>query len=252
MPGARLGRHERRRIEDGLAAGRTYSDIAREIGRPVSTVTREIARNGPSGYRADVAQRAAERRARRAPVARASVPQAATTECGRDPDAVHDFEVRLTEMLVATGMPRMNARVLACLYTIDAGSLTSAELVRRLGVSPASISKAVGYLEAQGLIRRERVGRNRVERYLIDDDVWYQAMLANARTTSQLADAAAHGVRTLGADTPAGVRLAHMRKLLDRVGHDMLQAAEDWRRTRETRLRGPGDSTPGRGRSCPG
>jgi predicted transcriptional regulator len=252
MPGARLGRHERRRIEDGLAAGRTYSDIAREIGRPVSTITREIARNGPSGYRAEQAQRAAERRARRAPVARASVSPADTTVCGRDPDAVHDFEVRLTGMLVATGLPRMNARVLARLYTIDSGSLTSAELVRRLGVSPASISKAVGYLEAQGLIRRERVGRNRAERYLIDDDVWYQAMLANARTTSRLADAAAHGVQTLGADTPAGVRLAQMRLLLDRVGHDMLQAAEDWRRTRETRLRGPGGSTPGRGLSRPG
>jgi DNA-binding transcriptional ArsR family regulator len=239
MPGARLGERERRRIEDGLAAGRTYSDIARELGRPVSTITREIARNGPSGYRADRAQRAAERRARRrAPVARASVPPADTTAYGRDPDAVHDFEVRLTEMLVATGLPRMNARVLACLHTVDAGSLTSTELVRRLRVSPASISKAIGYLEEQGFIRRERLGRSRAERYVVDDDVWYQAMLANARTTTQLADAAEQGIQTLGADTPAGVRLAHMRLLLDRVARDLLEAAEDWRQTRETRLRG--------------
>lgn len=233
MPGARLNVGERRRIEDGLAAGRTCSDIARELARPVSTITREIARNGQGRYRADQAQRAAERRARRrTPVARAAAPPADPTAYGRNPDAVHDFEVRLTEMLVATGLPRMNARVLACLHTVDAGSLTSTELVRRLRVSPASISKAIGYLEEQGFIRRERLGRSRAERYLIDDDVWYQAMLANARTTSQLADAAEQGVRTLGPDTPAGVRLTHMRLLLDRVGRDLLQAADDWHRTR--------------------
>lgn len=239
MPGVRLGESERRRIEDGLVAGRTYSDIARELGRSVSTVTREIARNGPAGYRADRAQQAAERRAqRRTPVVRASALLADTRAYGRDPDAVRDFEDHLTERLVATGLPRMNARVLACLHTVDAGSLTSTELVRHLRVSPAAISKAVRYLEEQGFVRRERLGRSRAERYTVDDDVWYQAMLANARTTNQLADTAEHGIRTLGANTPAGVRLAHMRLLLDRVGHDLLRAAEDWRQTRETRLGG--------------
>jgi DNA-binding MarR family transcriptional regulator len=238
MSGARLSEHDRRRIADGLAGGHTYSDIARELGRAVSTVTREIARNGgPSGYRAGLAQQATRRRARRrAHVARASVRPADTTAYGRDPNAVHDFELRLTELLVATGLPRMNARVLACLHTTDAGSLTSTELARRLGVSPASISKAIGYLEDQGLIRRERLDRSRAERYVIDDDVWYQAMLANARTTYQLADAAGQGVQTLGPDTPAGLRLVHMHALLDRVGRDLVQAAEDWRESRETRL----------------
>jgi predicted transcriptional regulator/transposase-like protein len=238
MSGARLSEHDRRRIADGLAGGHTYSDIARELGRAVSTITREIARNGgPSGYRAGPAQRATRRRARRrAHVARASVQPADTTAYGRDPNAVHDFERRLTELLVATGLPRMNARVLACLYTTDAGSLTSTELARRLGVSPASISKAIGYLDDQGLIRRERLDRSRAERYVIDDDVWYQAMLANARTTYQLADAAGQGVQTLGPDTPAGLRLVHMHALLDRVGRDLVQAAEEWRESRETRL----------------
>ncbi|GAA5768158.1 hypothetical protein Aros01_04666 [Streptosporangium roseum] len=72
----------------------------------------------------------------------------------------------------------------------DSGSLTSAELVRRLQVSPASISKAVGYLEAQELIRRERDPRRRAERYVIDDSVWYQAMVASARANALLADTA--------------------------------------------------------------
>ncbi|MFG2127994.1 hypothetical protein ACGFNV_09360 [Streptomyces sp. NPDC048751] len=45
----------------------------------------------------------------------------------------------------------MMAKVLAALFTTDSGSLTSAELVRRLQVSPASVSKAVGYLDRGSL-----------------------------------------------------------------------------------------------------
>ncbi|MFF2775960.1 MarR family transcriptional regulator [Streptomyces sp. NPDC058052] len=58
----------------------------------------------------------------------------------------------------------MMARVLAALFPTDSGSLTSAELVRRLRVSPASVSKAVGYLENQALITRERNLHSRAER----------------------------------------------------------------------------------------
>ncbi|MFB4271511.1 MarR family transcriptional regulator [Nonomuraea sp. GTA35] len=54
-------------------------------------------------------------------------------------------------------MTRMAARVLACLYITDSGTLTAAELVQRLHVSPASISHTVAFLEQQGLIKRERV-----------------------------------------------------------------------------------------------
>ncbi|WP_165495542.1 helix-turn-helix domain-containing protein, partial [Actinomadura roseirufa] len=74
MPGERLDRRERRAIAAGLAAGLGYTEIARGLGRPTSTVSREVARNGgPGAYRSDRAQRAAERRARRrAPAAPAS------------------------------------------------------------------------------------------------------------------------------------------------------------------------------------
>ncbi|GAA2914172.1 hypothetical protein GCM10020221_07340 [Streptomyces thioluteus] len=49
--------------------------------------------------------------------------------------------------------------MLGCLSITDSGSLTSADLVRRLRVSPASVSKAIAYLEGQDLVRRERDGR---------------------------------------------------------------------------------------------
>ncbi|MFC5826349.1 MarR family transcriptional regulator [Nonomuraea insulae] len=65
----------------------------------------------------------------------------------------------------------MTARVLTCLYTNDSGSLTAAELVQRLQVSPASISKAIGELERHELIRRESDPRRRRDRSVIDPDV---------------------------------------------------------------------------------
>ena len=69
-PGAVSGRFlslaEREEIAVGLAAGRSLREIARGLGRPVSTVSREVARNGPAGrYRAVRAQALAELRGRR-------------------------------------------------------------------------------------------------------------------------------------------------------------------------------------------
>jgi transposase, IS30 family len=57
---------EREEIAVGLAAGRSQRQIAARLGRPVSTVSREIRRNGTRrGYRAVAAQARAELRARR-------------------------------------------------------------------------------------------------------------------------------------------------------------------------------------------
>ena len=64
MLGVRLSLEEREEIALGIASGRSLSEIARGVGRPVSTVSREVARNGGRGrYRAVVAERATRRRA---------------------------------------------------------------------------------------------------------------------------------------------------------------------------------------------
>ena len=125
-------------------------------------------------------------------------------------------------------MPKMMARVLACLYTTDSGSLTASELVQRLQVSPASISKAIAFLESQGLVRRERDERRR-ERYVVDDDVWYQSMIASARSTAQLVETARQGVAVLGPGTPAAARLENIARFLDFVSESITRAAEQAR-----------------------
>ncbi|MEU7600349.1 MarR family transcriptional regulator [Streptomyces sp. NPDC041003] len=136
----------------------------------------------------------------------------------------------------------MTARVLASLYTTDAGSLTAAELVQRLQVSPASISKAVAFLESQGLIRRERDERRR-ERYVVDDDVMYQSTIAGARANALLAETARQGVTILGHGTPAAARLENIARFVDFVSESIARAADQAREILHTKPEPPSDAT---------
>jgi transposase, IS30 family len=65
-PALRLSLAEREEISRGLAVGLTLTAIAQCLGRSVSTISREVARNSsPRGYRAVQADRLAEARTRR-------------------------------------------------------------------------------------------------------------------------------------------------------------------------------------------
>ncbi|WP_197321207.1 helix-turn-helix domain-containing protein [Saccharomonospora sp. NB11] len=250
MPGGRLTQQERRQIELGVAEGLAYAEIARRLDRPTSTITREVMRNGgPVAYRADVAHRATERRARRRRRAVLRVSPVSEQGHGRDVDSVREYEEAFTTLLMQQGLPKMMARVLTCLLTTDAGSLTASELVERLQVSPASVSKAISFLESQGLIRRERA-EGRRERYLVDDDVWYQSMIAAARAHAQLARTARQGVDILGPDTPAAVRLVKIAHFVDFVGENITRAAEQAREILHAEPEGnsSGAATPRSGR----
>lgn len=238
MPGGRLTQQDRQKIAEGLAEGLTYTEIAGRLDRPISTITREVARNGGhGGYRADRAHQATQGRARRSKPAPPPTPTSPTvTDAhGRDPEAVAELEEQFTAMMVGTGLPRMTARVLTCLYVTDGGSLTAAELVQRLQVSPASISKAVGELEQQELIRRERDPRRRRDRYVIDADAWFRGWMASARQNTMLADFARQGAKILGATTPAGTRMQDIGHFFEHVGQAMIQAAEEWRQDYATK-----------------
>jgi DNA-binding transcriptional ArsR family regulator len=233
MPGGRLTCQDREQIAAGLAEGLSRAEIARRLDRPTSTVSREVQRNGGhAAYRAEPAHRATARRAQRrisADAAKAptgAAPPESDDDSGRDREEVRKYQDWLTAVLVEMGLSRMTASVLTSLAVTDSGSLTAAELVQRLRVSPASISKAVSYLEEQGLVRRERSERR--ERYIFDDDAWLRAWMVSARTNAMLAGAALQGADILGQTTPAGARMAQMGNFLRLVGDDMIRAAEHW------------------------
>jgi DNA-binding transcriptional regulator GbsR (MarR family) len=230
MPGGRLTQQDRQQIAAGLADSLAYAEIARRLDRPTSTITREVMRNGgPTGYRADLAHRAAERRAHRRRKAAPQRPEPVPQPYGRDAEAVREYEETLTTVFMGAGLPKMMARVLGCLYTTDSGSLTASELTQHLQVSPASISKAITTLESLDLIRRQRPDGHRRERYIVDDDLWYQSMIRSARDNAQLSEAARQGVAILGRDTPAATRLENIARFLDYVTESLTGAAEQAR-----------------------
>ncbi|MFI6057963.1 helix-turn-helix domain-containing protein [Streptomyces sp. NPDC051286] len=241
MPGGRLTQQDRQQIALGLADGLAYAEIARGLGRPTSTITREVMRNGgPTGYRADLAHRATEQRAHRRRPASSRGSEPIPQPHGRDAEAVREYEELFTTVMMQSGLPKMMSRVMVCLLTTDAGSLTASELAQRLQVSPATISKSIAFLESQALVRRERDERRR-ERYVIDDDLWYQAMVASVRSLSQQVEVARQGIGILGPGTPAAVRLENVARFLDFVGESLARAAEQSREVLHTKA----ETTPG-------
>jgi len=243
MPGGRLTQQERQQIAVGLADNLAYAEIARRLDRPTSTITREVMRNGgPTAYRADLAHRATERRTHRRRPASSRRPETAVQPYGRDAKAVREYEETFVTVMMASGLPKMMSRVLACIYTTDAGSLTASELVQRLQVSPASISKATASLESQALVRRER-DEHRRERYVVDDDLWYQAMIRSARSNDQFVEIARQGAGVLGPGTPAAARLENIARFVAFVSESIVRAADQAREILHTRVGTTSDST---------
>ncbi|WP_255954835.1 helix-turn-helix domain-containing protein [Streptomyces odontomachi] len=244
MPGGRLTQQERQQIALGLADSLPYAEIARRLDRPTSTITREVMRNGgPTAYRADLAHRATERRAHRSRPAAASRRSASGPQPhGRDAEAVAEYEETLTTVLMGSGLPKMTARVLTCLFVTDAGSLTASQLAQHLQVSPASVSKAIAFLESQSLVRRERDERRR-DRYIVDDELFYQATIASARANDQLVATARQGVAVLGPHTPAANRLENIARFLDFISESITRAADQARAVLHTRTETTSDGT---------
>ncbi|MFF3429843.1 helix-turn-helix domain-containing protein [Streptomyces sp. NPDC002602] len=235
MPGGRLTQQERRQIALGVADGLAYAEIARSLDRPTSTITREVMRNGgPAAYRADLAHRATEQRAHRRKRTTPRDPGTSPQANGRDTEAVREYEEVFATVFMQSGLPKMTARVLAALYTTDAGSLGASELAGRLQVSPATVSKAIAFLDDQGLIRRERDERRR-ERYIVDDDVLYQSTMASARATAHLRDVARQGVDVLGPGTPAAARLENIARFVDFISESIARAADQARAVLHTK-----------------
>lgn len=225
MPGGRLTLHERECIAAALAEGLGYTQIARRLDRPASTVSREVTRNGgPGRYRADRAHRATAARARRS---KAATPPTDSAGFPADNEALRDFATRFADLLVYDGMPRMQARVMTALHLTDSGSLTAAELVQQLAVSPASISTAVNALENRDLIRRDRTTHRR-DHYYIDNNTWHRTTLNLARAAQAKVETAYRGAELLGPTTPAGARLNEIAQYLDYLGKQMVQAVERW------------------------
>ncbi|MET7378978.1 MarR family transcriptional regulator [Streptomyces sp. NPDC005526] len=152
---------------------------------------------------------------------------------GRDPESVSRFVEHFAAQLVEAGLPRMPGRVFAALLASDTGALTSAELGEQLKVSPAAVSGAVRYLAQVHMVSRERAPGSRRERYRVHGDQWYEALTNREAIIKRWEDALREGVTSLGADTPAGRRLAETLAFFEFVEHEVEAMMERWRVHRE-------------------
>ncbi|MER6712727.1 MULTISPECIES: MarR family transcriptional regulator [unclassified Streptomyces] len=152
---------------------------------------------------------------------------------GRDAEAVSRFVESFAAHLVEAGMPRMPARVFAALLSSDEGSMTSAGLGEQLRISPAAVSGAVRYLAQTHMVSREREPGSRRERYRVHGDQWYEALTNREAVLKRWESALREGVASLGADTPAGRRMAETLAFFEFLDGELAALMERWREHRK-------------------
>ena len=152
----------------------------------------------------------------------------------RDREAVLRFIERFTSALMDAGMPRMPARVFVALLATDDGRLTASELADLLHVSPAAISGALRYLTQVNVLTRERQRGSRRDHYRLLDDSWYEMTLRREQVMARWIAAGNEGVEVLGADTPAGRRMAESVEFFEFVRRELPALLERWRAERES------------------
>ena len=154
--------------------------------------------------------------------------EAAPTNAGRDPVAVRGFIERFTARLSQSGFPRTPARIFVALLTSDSRSLTAAQLAELLQTSPASISGGVRYLIQVGLIAAEGEPGSRRQHYWMSDRVWQDIVELRERQFTLWATELQDGVRILGADSPAGVRMADTVRYFEFITAEMAGLLARW------------------------
>jgi predicted transcriptional regulator len=147
-------------------------------------------------------------------------------------DAALAFVERFGELFVEGGMPRMPARVFACLLVSERGAMEAGELSAELGISPAAVSGAVRYLLQVGMIVRERPLGSRRDVYRLLDNSWYEMFARRDQLLLRWADGLTSGVEALGADSPGGARLQESVDFFRYLAGELPLVMERWRASR--------------------
>jgi DNA-binding transcriptional regulator GbsR (MarR family) len=158
-------------------------------------------------------------------------------EAGRERNGteVSRFVERFAAMLTDSGIPRMPARVFAALLATDSGRLTAAELAAQLQASPAAVSGGVRYLMGVGMVHREGEPGSRRHHYRVPDHVWDEVVSSRDRMMARWTTMMREGVTLLGADTPAGARLAESAEYFEFVSAEIPRVVARWREHKAAR-----------------
>lgn len=161
-----------------------------------------------------------------------------------DGEAVSRFVERFASELAEAGMQRMAARVFAALLASESGSMTSAELAEQLRISPAAVSGAIRYLTQVSMVGREREPGSRRDRYVLYNEVWYEALAHRDVILTRWEKLLREGAETMGPDTAAGARAAETAEFFAFVQRELGEMLVRWRALRAAGAPGPGQGRP--------
>ncbi|NGO77786.1 MarR family transcriptional regulator [Streptomyces sp. YC504] len=154
-------------------------------------------------------------------------------EQGEQDERVDQFVETFAAQLAEAGMQRMPARVFGALLSSESGAMSSAELSRRLKVSPAAISGAVRYLAQVHMVSREREPGSRRERYRVHASSWYEALTNRDQVLKRWEGTLREGVDSVGADTAAGRRMAETLEFFEFLERELAGLLSRWRAHRD-------------------
>jgi DNA-binding transcriptional regulator GbsR (MarR family) len=192
------------------------------------------AQSGAATELAGAAQTAGAAQADADGAARADADGAARADgaAGRDPAQVRAFIERFTSQLTLAGFPRTPARIFVALLTSDSSRLTAAELADLLQTSPASVSGGVRYLIQVGLAVAEGEPGSRRQHYRMPENVWQDIVSMRDRMFSRWVADLRDGVDALGADSPAGARMAETIRYFEFLSSEMLGLWARWQQVK--------------------
>jgi hypothetical protein len=147
-------------------------------------------------------------------------------------DGVAEFIEGFALVLNKAGMQRMAARVFGALIAAQGDGLTAKAIGEVLGVSPAAVSGAVGYLTSTGLAIRVRTPGERVDHYLVDGTTWAEAVALESVLLHELGDWLTKGVAGVPAGSPAHQRMTETRDFYLFLAAEMPKLVQRWHASR--------------------
>ena len=153
-------------------------------------------------------------------------------------DPLFGYTERFSAVLVAAGFPPMPARVFVALLVADAGRLSAAELARMLRISPAAVSGAVRYLIQVGLVHKERMPGSRRDYYRMPGNMWDDLLRIRDQVMTRWTALVREGIDLVGADTPAGERMAEQAAFLEFASKELGQIIGRWHEYRASEAGG--------------
>ena len=150
-------------------------------------------------------------------------------------DGLPEFIEKFAAVLILAGFPPMPARVFVALLVTDSGRLSAAELAGMLRISPAAVSGAVRYLIQLGLVHKERVPGSRRDYYRMPGNMWDDLLRMRDQVMSRWTALVREGIDLVGADTPAGERMAEQAAFLEFVSKELSDVMDRWERYRSGR-----------------